>query len=324
LLGSGFSCALLARGAVRCWGQGYYGALGYANTNPVVDVAAAPDLEIGGMVTQIAKTNTHSCALLSGGAVRCWGDGRWGELGYGNIANNANIGDDETPAAAGDVALGGVVTQIAVGNVHSFALFASGKVRCWGNGMWELLGTSSASDIGDDELPASAADVALGDVTVKQIVAGCVHTCALLTNGRVRCWGANTNQSTLGYGMPGYSAPSVDLPIVPLVKQLAAGCYHTCAVLVDGNVLCWGFNGSGQLGYGDKNDVGDNEPPSRELDLGGPVSQVATGGFHSCALLTDGSMRCWGRGAEGQLGSGSTANIGDDELPMAGGPVLWR
>ncbi len=157
--GDSHTCALLNTGAIRCWGFGNYGRLGYGNTNKIGDnetPASAGDVTVGGKVTQIDTGPDHTCVLLDTGAVRCWGAGSGGQLGYGNTNN---IGDDETPASAGDVNVGGKVTQTVAGQAHSCALLDTGAVRCWGAGGYGALGYSNKNDIGDNETPASAGDV---------------------------------------------------------------------------------------------------------------------------------------------------------------------
>ncbi|HMJ16644.1 MAG TPA: hypothetical protein VK524_34755, partial [Polyangiaceae bacterium] len=116
------------------------------------------------------------------------------------------------------------------------------------------------------------------------------------------------------------------------VKQVTTGANHTCALLVDGRVRCWGQANSGQLGYGDINQIfswSGEFPTSRgDVNVGGPVIQIAAGSEHTCALLSTGNVRCWGLGSAGQLGYGNQATIGDDELPSSrgdvnvGGPVV--
>src|SRR6185295_19801259 len=113
--------------------------LGYANTTRIGDnepPSAAGDLELGGAAVQLAAGARHTCALLDTGAVRCWGSAAQGRLGY---ANTTDIGDTEVPSAAGDVPLGGRVTQITAGDTHTCALI-DGHVRCWGEGSLGRLG----------------------------------------------------------------------------------------------------------------------------------------------------------------------------------------
>jgi alpha-tubulin suppressor-like RCC1 family protein len=97
----------------------------------------------------------HACAILANGAVRCWGFGADGRLGYGNPSN---IGDDETPASVGDVPVGGATIQLS-GFSHTCALLDTGKIRCWGFNDFGQLGYGNTEELGDDETAASAGDV---------------------------------------------------------------------------------------------------------------------------------------------------------------------
>jgi alpha-tubulin suppressor-like RCC1 family protein len=105
---------------------------------------------------QVSAGFSHTCAVLDGGTVRCWGQGNYGSLGYGNTNH---VGDDESPASAGDVDVGGVVVQVAAGLGQTCALLEDGAIRCWGYGSDGALGYGNTNSIGDDETPASAGDV---------------------------------------------------------------------------------------------------------------------------------------------------------------------
>jgi len=327
-MGHDHTCALLEDGAVRCWGEAQvYGRLGYGSTHDVGDnetPSSAGDVDIGGVVTQLAAGRDHTCALLEGGAVRCWGRGGTGQLGY---ADTDNIGDDETPASAGDVAVGGTVTEIAAGGFHTCALLEDGAVRCWGQNTNGATGHPDWETIGDDETPASAGDIDLGEKAI-QITAGGWHSCALLESRSVRCWGANWN-GQLGYGYislhSGTQPPSANgnLDIGSTPKQVVAGRDHTCALLENNRVRCWGRGTEGELGYASTETVGDDETPAvaGDVDVGALVEQISLWGAHTCALLQNGSVRCWGEGGVGQLGYGNTSTIGDNERPASAGNV---
>src|SRR5262249_23343068 len=101
------------------------------------------------------------------------------------------------------------------------------------------------------------------------------------------------------------------------------GAAHTCARLADGTVRCWGDGGNGRLGYGNTNNIGDNEAPitAGAVSVGGNVAALATGGGHTCGLLANRAVRCWGANSFGQLGYGFANNIGDNEAPSTAGPV---
>jgi cysteine-rich repeat protein len=330
--GDAHTCALLNTGNVRCWGLGTFGRLGYGNQNSIGDnetPASAGSVNIGGKVAQLAAGDAHTCALLDTGAVRCWGLGTFGRLGYGN---QTTIGDNETPAQAGDINLGGTAVQIATGGFHTCALLDTGNVRCWGDGDFGRLGYGNTINIGDTETPALAGDINLGGPAV-QIATGGFHTCALLETGAVRCWGKGFD-GQLGYGntndLGDNETPSQigDLSLGGLAVQIATGDFHTCALLETGLVRCWGDGTSGTLGQGNEISLGDDETPDTvgEIDLGGLALSLSTGAVHSCALLDTGFARCWGGGSGfgvnfGQLGYGNISDIGDNETPASAGDV---
>jgi cysteine-rich repeat protein len=285
------------------------------------DASAKDGVPCASVVRSIGAGMFHTCVAIESGAVRCWGTGHDGVLGYGNVNS---IGDDETPATAGDVGVGGTVQQITASIFHTCALMTTGAVRCWGYGVNGRLGYGNTDSIGDDELPASVGDVDVGG-SVRQVAAGGNHTCALLTTGAVRCWG----NGALGYGNVStigddeVPASAGDVNVGGTVQQIAAGFGHACALLTTGSVRCWGRAERGQLGYANTTDVGDDETPASvgDVDVGGVVQQIAAGYEHTCALLSAGTVRCWGLGARGRLGYASTNNVGDDETPAAAGDV---
>jgi len=330
---SGHSCAIVAGTGVRCWGFGGAGRLGYGNTLTIgddEDPGAAGPVILGGNATAISAGGFHTCAVLDDASVRCWGFGGDGRLGY---ANTNDIGDDEHPAAAGPVPLGGGARAISAGGGHTCAVLVDGTVRCWGFGSDGRLGYGNGSSIGDDETPGSVGPVELG-LAADAIAAGRDHNCAVLRDGSVRCWGYGF-QGRLGYGntvtigeneTPASVGP-VDLGADRTARAISAGNGHTCALLDDATVRCWGYAGNGRLGVPDpspvRNDIGDNETPGSmpPVALGGAALAISAGDAHSCALLEDGGVRCWGFGADGRLGYANTRDVGDDEHPAAVGPV---
>jgi len=325
--GDAHTCVITAAGAVRCWGDNAYGQLGYGSVTRIGDnepPSTAGDVSLGGVPVQIVAGGAHTCALLENGAVRCWGDSMYGQLGYGNTTR---IGDDETPASAGDVNVGLPAIQIAIGVAHSCVVTVTGGVRCWGDSMYGQLGYGNKLVIGDDETPASVGDVDLGG-TATAVAVGTAHTCALMSTGAVRCWGDNM-YGQLGYGVATTigddEAPATagDVPLGGTAIAIAADEVHTCAVMSTGAVRCWGDNMFGQLGYGNTTRRGDDEPASAagDVPLGGIAQEISVGIAHSCARLDTGAMRCWGDGFYGQLGYGSTTIIGDTEPASAGGDV---
>lgn len=324
--GVNHTCALLDTGNVRCWGNGV--ALGYGNFETIGDdevPASAGDVNVGGIVEKITAGDHHTCALLDTGAVRCWGSGFFGQLGYGNTRT---VGVSEDPASAGDVDLGGSAKEISAGQFHTCAVLDTGAVRCWGLGDLGQLGYGNTEIIGDDEVPASAGDVNVGG-TVVQISANENHTCALLDTGNVRCWGSSSF-GQLGYGNTEtigddeVPASAGDVNVGGRVTAISAGANHTCALLDTGSIRCWGQGGFGELGYGNTENIGDDEVPASvgDVNVGGRVTQITGGYNHTCALLDTGAVRCWGNGDKGALGYADADDIiGDSEAPATAGDV---
>ena len=324
-VGNGGSGSNAGSGAVA-------GASGAGNCGPLA-VTPCPATT----VTQLAAGGGTVCALFFSGKVKCWGANHDGELGYGNTQN---IGDDELPSAVGYVNVssspGVVVKQISVGNTHACALLSDGTVSCWGKNLFGELGYGDLHNIGDDELPSSVNAISVTStpgVTVTQISAGGTHTCALLSDGTIKCWGYNgygqlgsANADNIGDDeLPG-SVPAVSVSTTPgvTVTQISAGLDHTCALLSDGSVKCWGANQFGQLGRGSSNNLRDPLLPSTAAAIplttkpGVVATAIQASVYVSCALLSDGTIKCWGDGAMGLVGTGKTEPVLE---PSSVGPV---
>lgn len=167
-------------------------------------------------------------------------------------------------------------------------------------------------------------------LTVTSAALGNSHTCVLLSNGSVKCWGGNS-QGQLGYANTNQIGDDPNeipvnynaVDIGGQVTALTAGAEHTCALLDDGHVRCWGRGNYGQLGYQSDQSIGDDEAPSEagDVDIGGIVVQIDAGAEHTCALLDDGAVRCWGEGSDGRLGYGNEDNIGITQTPRMAGNV---
>jgi len=327
-LGASRTCAVLDDGGLRCWGTG---RLGYpADVGRVGDDEhpfEVGDVRTGGPVRQVALGMDFNCILYAAGNVRCFGQNGLGQLGYGHT----NDVVDE-PADIDDVSLGGPARAIVAGTQFTCALLESGAVRCWGS---FDLGCSGYGDgdeqVGDDEVPTDKAAIEVG-AAVEQIEAGGTQICALLAggDGRVRCWGFGVN-GALGYGADGEGSldcvgddesPAVrgDVDTGDPVALIRSYGGSNCVQYDDEKVSCWGDGGS-ILGYGTATSYGDNEPAGNapNVMLGGVASDL--GGGPKCALMSDGSVRCWGNNDAGQLGLGNIEDIGDNEVPLDADPI---
>ena len=236
------TCALTVLGGVKCWGDNAAGKLGNNSFllvgSPVpVDVITLPTLGALSGVVAVAAGSEHTCAIISGGGMKCWGQNIHGELGI-NIAPILQI--SRTPLDV--VGLAGGVAAISLGAQHTCALVASGGLQCWGNNL--------AGQVGDNAnvnrlVPVDVLGLTAG---VAVIEAGIIHTCALTTTGGAKCWGRNGN-GQLGDNSTNDSAVAVDVvSLTAGATAISAGADHTCAVTASGGVKCWGRNGNGQLG----------------------------------------------------------------------------
>jgi len=251
----------------------YIAAKRSAAACPVADVAAGGD---------------HTCALFSGGGVRCWGANGSGQLGDGG-------GADRGSPPVVDAISG--VTAVAAGVAHTCALSSDGSVRCWG--------ANESGQLGDGSTTAHAIPPTEPVLSgVQAIAAGWFHTCALMTGGGVRCWGANgSGQLGDGSTIERLRPPTADM--LSGVRAISAGYAHTCALMTGGGVRCWGGNVQGQRGDGTTNDLA--TPPASDVVT--DVAAVSAGESHTCVLTNAGGVRCWGRNTDGELGTGSSTPL---------------
>jgi len=195
------------------------------------------------------------------------------------------------------------VTQMATGRQHSCALDSAGKVYCWGaNGLGQL-------GLGEDATPTvRPAPVPVPGLSgMRGLASGYGHTCAITAARAVQCWGLNDSGQSGDTSLRYQAATPVDVQGLPgPVRALATGANHSCALLEDGRVSCWGDNRLGQLGDGSS--VEARATAGEVQGLGAAVTRIEAGDQHTCALLADGGVRCWGHNRFGQLGDDSTSN----------------
>jgi alpha-tubulin suppressor-like RCC1 family protein len=284
------SCAVVNSEA-RCWGWNGYGQLG---NNSTIDspepVAVAGPID---NAMSVATGKHHSCATLTTGAVRCWGGNTHGQLGNGTFVRSmtpVTVSRGDTPAPVPLSA----ATSVAAGGGHTCAATSSGSY-CWGYNEGGQLGIDTTQDL------AFAMPIDDLGIDVNAVAAGDLHSCAMVS-GKVNCWGSNE------FGQLGNAAASAYVPtpaeVFAELEGVSAGHFHSCAVS-GGGAFCWGSNRNGQLGTGTLT----NSELSQDVTGLGPGSNVAAaaaGGFHSCALLGNGTVHCWGNGRLGQLGNPTT------------------
>ena len=348
------TCAVASNGSVYCWGTNSSGQLG-DGTN--VDRSAPVQVSVPGGARSVSVGEFHTCAVSLSAAVYCWGANSDGQLGVGS-----NVGS-RVPALVASLA---DTVLIAAGRKHTCALGARGQVQCWGDNLGFGLGTgrSANSTLPAPLLPWSGAD---GPV-LTSVVAGSAashHTCVHTSSGSVQCWGALAGSNAYGFvsstvateiaglsGAVGVAAAggndeahtcailpnatvacfghnrygqigdgtNIDAkaPVAALgvaaVKRLALGESHSCALNTSGSLLCWGLNQYGQLGNGNRLSTS-----TAAAAVGLPIiASVAAGGFHTCALSSGGTVFCWGWNGYGQLGNGT---VEDSVVPVPMSPL---
>jgi len=282
--GQNHTCAIVGAGQVQCWGSNLSGQLGV----PGAAVSAFP-VTVSKLSNSVALAAglAFTCALLSDHKVTCWGANQRGQAGA-------------TPSELTEpVLVGGILNAraVAAGGEHACALLADGTVKCWGN--------NEQGQLGNGTTASSASPVTVSGIAgAKAIAAGGHHACAVATDGGVMCWGSNVAGQTGKVGTEPALTPVRVAGLTAPATALAAGANHTCALLADGTVACWGRNQSGQAGTPASARVA---TPTLVKELA-RVEGLVAGYSHTCALLADGSVRCWGNNEEGQLGDGKNLN----------------
>lgn len=286
-LGFDHSCAVRTDGELFCWGANTAGQLGIGSLASTFDASEV----IANNVQRMFVGPDHACAVLASGLV-CWGRNLSGELGDGTTKQRT------TPTPIVGPAADQVVTDGDAGEGFTCAIIA-GEAWCWGDNSRGQLGDGTTTP---HAIPAPVGSN--GQPPFGAVALGASHACALGTNGTVWCWGANTD-GELGNGT------TTDRSVPTLVTgftatALAAGGHNSCAIN-GAQVFCWGTDANGQLG----NDLplqSSSTPVVVAIGTVPAIASIGLGTAHGCAVIGDGTARCWGR-HNGRLGDG-------DPMPM--------
>jgi alpha-tubulin suppressor-like RCC1 family protein len=290
------ACALTEFGALKCWGLNG-GKVGDGTT----DNRTVPTNVIGmaSSVQAVSAGGATVCALTTGGGVKCWGHNENGAVGDGTTEDRLSPVDV--------VGLTSGVTAVATGDGFACALI-SGGVKCWGINSGGQLGDGTCSL--QSSVPVDVVGLTSG---VTSIAAGQDHTCAVLSDGTIKCWGGNA-YGQLGTGTYDPTCQPVDVAGLGAdAASISMGYGYSCAVTTTGGAKCWGINISGVLGNG----TYDFSPsPTDVVGLTSGVTAIDAGEGNTCAITTGGGLKCWGNNVYYQLreGIGDDSNVPVDRL----------
>ena len=269
--------------------------------------AALPALQAVPAAAAAASGNASAAAVAGASAAARtlldWGNNAFGELGDGMSGLSSPYSDVPVKVK---LPAGTTVLAAAAGCDHGLALTSAGRVLAWGDNNEDQLGdgsTTSRDTPVQVKLPAGT--------KITAISAGCYHSLALTSAGRVLAWGYNAsgqlgNGSTTSRDTPVTIATSPGGPPVGKVTALSAGCNHSLALTSRGVVLAWGFGGDGQLGDGS---MADRHTAVRvKLPAGTKATAISAGCLQGLALTSAARVLAWGENSVGQLGDGTTTN----------------
>lgn len=312
-IASGFFhvCALDVSGQAWCWGDNQYKQSGRSEAGSRCDQTSTCILRPALVETSlrfkaVSAGVTHSCGITQDGSAYCWGGGY--ENGRGILGNGQLTTSASPVRVAGSV----VFKSISVGGRVTCGVATDQSAYCWG----------TAGTIGDGQrLDALAPALVRGNHHFASISAGSSHVCALDTDAIAWCWGSNQygqigdgRITAIGIGTGSGPTSPTRVASDRLFRTLSAGSGHTCGTSVEGENLCWGDNGLGQLGIGEPSAP---QPLPVQVKDGAGLTGIVASVVHTCALAPDGGSMCWGGNWFGALGDGtSTAENTGSERPV--------
>jgi formylglycine-generating enzyme len=343
IAGDTHACVLTERGRLKCWGDNSQGQLGQGTNTPISEPAKWPFIDLPS-VKEVALSLNRTCVVTEKGEAKCFGADSLANPPLTGLLGTGVTGQESLGDGVGEmqvlpsVAIAGEATSIVSGRGHSCVLLTNGDVKCWGSNMSGRLGIGSTD-------PVMGAGSSVFSENVIALAASYDSTCALLGGPAIACWGENfvdqgqllggvlginTDEFARGDMMGEMAMPAfVVLPnSIANVQTITSSGHHYCIQAEDGgaspSTYCWGYGPQGQLGHGDKFQWG-NAQAARNMNdlpptpLGTDIREISAGRTHSCALYTNGDIKCWGTNLAGELclgTKGSALNVGDDPDEM--------
>jgi alpha-tubulin suppressor-like RCC1 family protein len=274
--GYGHTCMLNDDGQILCWGHNAFGQLG---SDDYGDWKTSLVADLPGRPTAVTAGAYHTCALIESGEVYCWGQNDYGQLGDGtNEDRSSPVRVRSLPSA---------VVQLDAGSTHTCAMIADGSSFCWGQNNCGQLGDGTQTD------RSEAVQVLDAPGGGAMIAAGGVFSCILTEAGELYCWGDGSSGRFAAKGESCVLAPLL-VKTGAVMRGLAAGEYHLCAIRPDASIACWGSL-STEIDTTPESPLIVSAPPDA-------VTQLDAGAGYECALSSSGAVLCWGDNYFGQLG----------------------
>ncbi len=288
--GTHHTCALAVDESLWCWGGNTQGESGIGTMGP--DPVFTPTkLKMPGVIG-VSAGGYHTCAYDVQGTVYCWGRNIFGECGAQGMANV--VSPKKVPGLD-------TVSSVALGWEHTCSIMTDRTVQCWGRNQDGQIGNATS---GSNEIDPA---VAVGVTDARALFGGDDHTCAILGNGSMQCWGDNEN-GELGAGSAFINNKAVPVIGMSGAYQGGAGREHTCVATAKGDAFCWGSNIEFEVGIGPSSVIA--KIPVHVLDLV-DARWIAAGEAFSCAAHKKQGAQCWGKNDRGQLGGGTINEYGD-------------
>ena len=244
----------------------------------------------------------HSCGILENGSAICWGSDPHGQLGDGGSSTKYVRPTNHITSPDGSP-----FKSIFAKYHRTCALTFEGNLYCWG---YNPNGESGDGTTNTYKSPTTPVKIPTNR-TVETVGMGRSHTCAILDDSSLMCWGSDS-WGILGNGdgetSSQYEPVQATVPDGRTVKSVGGGQTNTCILLTDGGVMCWGKDHVGQNGDGGTSSTTHSASSNVALPDGRAAVHLAVGDYHSCVILDNGQVSCWGYNTDGMLGDNTTSN----------------